>query len=60
MNGNDIEFLMFAMNSVNSPNREEVKAFRENPAHVGRLAKLVGTHGDELFRVIAQLKGIVK
>jgi hypothetical protein len=60
MNGNDIEFLMFAMNSVNSPNREEVKAFRENREHLSRLVELTKTHGDELFRVIDQLKGIVK
>jgi hypothetical protein len=60
MNGYDIEFLMFALRSVNSPNREEVKAFRENREHLSRLVELTKTHGDELFRVIDQLKGIVK
>ena len=55
---NDIEFLMFAMNRVNSHNIEEVKEFRDNPQHVKRLADLVGLHGDELFRVIDNLKGL--
>ena len=55
---NDIEFLMFAMNRVNSHNIEEVREFRDNPQHVKRLAHLVGLHGDELFKVIDNLKGL--
>ena len=60
MNSKDIEFLMFALNSVNSSDRDEVKAFRENSAHVRRLVDLVDLHGDDLFKVIDQLKGLGK
>jgi hypothetical protein len=60
MNMNDIEFLMYAMNSVNSDDMEVVKAFRNDKDSVQRLADLVGLHGDELFKVINQLKGIAK
>lgn len=55
---NDIEFLMHAMNCVNSPDMAVVREFRNDPANVKRLADLVGLHGDELFKVINQLKGI--
>lgn len=58
MKMNDIEFLMHAMNSVNSEDMEVVKAFRNDKDSVQRLADLVGLHGDELFKVINQLKGL--
>lgn len=60
MKMNDIEFLMYAMNSVNSEDMEVVKAFRNDKDSVQRLADLVGLHGDELFKVINQLRELSK
>jgi hypothetical protein len=59
MKPNDIEFLMHAMNCLNSSDIEVVKAFRNSKDNVQRLADLVGVHGDELFKTIDKLKGIM-
>jgi hypothetical protein len=58
MKPNDIEFLMHAMNSLNSADKEVVNAFRNSKDNIQRLADLVGVHGDELFKTIDKLKGL--
>ena len=59
MKPNDIEFLMHAINCLNSPNMEVVKSFRQNKDSVKRLAELAGTNRDVL-EVIDKLKGAIK
>lgn len=58
MKPNDIEFLMHAMNCLNSPSKEVVEAFRKDKDSIKRLAELAGTNKDELFKVIDKLRGI--
>lgn len=53
---NDIEFLMYAMDCINSPNPEMVELFRKNESHVKRLADIVGQNKDELIEVIKSIK----
>lgn len=60
MKSNDIEFLMHAMNCLNNQDMKTVDAFRTNKDNVQRLSDLVGLHGDDLFKVIDQLKAIIK
>jgi hypothetical protein len=60
MKPNDIEFLMHAMNSLNSEDMKVVNAFRNDKDNVQRLADLVGLHGDELFKTIDKLKGVME
>jgi hypothetical protein len=58
MKMNDIEFLMYAMNCVNSDDKSVVKEFRQDENHVKRLAELVGEHGDEVFKKIDEIRGL--
>jgi phage-related tail protein len=56
MKPNDIEFLMYAMNSLNSQDMEVVNAFRNSKDNVQRLSDLVGLYGNELFKAIDHIK----
>jgi len=60
MKPNDIEFLMHAMNCLNSPNKEVVEAFRTNKHNINRLAELVSIDKAEFLNVLDKLKGIIK
>lgn len=59
MKPNDIEFLMHAMNSLNSSDMEVVKAFRNSKDNINRLAELAKADKDALLSTIDKLKGIM-
>ena len=58
MKPNDIEFLMYAMNSLNSQDMEVVKAFRNSKDNINRLAELAKADKDALLSTIDKLKGL--
>lgn len=61
LNMNDIEFLMYAMNCVNSEDREIVRAFRSDMEHVKRLADLAGQLSvKELNSKLDEIRGLAK
>jgi hypothetical protein len=60
MKPNDIEFLMHAMNCLNSADMKVVNSFRNDKGNVSRLVELVSVDRDEFFSVVDKLKGIVK
>lgn len=59
MKMNDIEFLMYAMNCVNSEDREVVRAFRSDMGHVKRLIDIVGQLStEELNSKLNEIRGL--
>jgi hypothetical protein len=60
MKPNDIEFLMHAMNSLNSQDMKVVNAFRNSKDNINRLAQLANADKDALLSTIDRLKGIMK
>jgi hypothetical protein len=60
MKPNDIEFLMHAMNSLNSQDMKVVNAFRNSKDNINRLAELANADKDALLSTIDRLKGIMK
>lgn len=58
MKPNDIEFLMYAMNCLNSSDMEVVKAFRNSKDNINRLAELAKADKDALLSTIDKLKGL--
>ena len=58
MKPNDIEFLMHAMNCLNSSDMEVVKAFRNSKDNINRLAELAKADKDALLSTIDKLKGL--
>jgi hypothetical protein len=58
MKPNDIEFLMHAMNCLNSSDKEVVNAFRNSKDNINRLAELAKADKDALLSTIDKLKGL--
>ena len=57
MKTEDIEFLIHAMDCLNSPNMEVVKSFRNDKDSIKRLVELASLNREDLFKVIDRLKG---